>query len=116
MAALASIRYNPLLKQVYARFRSKGMKHYQAMGVVMHKLLRIIYGILINKTIFCAETDEKNKKRSAEKQKENDQKLKEDHKINKQKKHRFQETTTEAPISRRAEQKLKKQVASQTSA
>ncbi len=116
MAALASIRYNPLLKQVYARFRAKGMKHYQAMGVVMHKLLRIIYGILINKNVFCAETDEKNKERSAKKQKENDQKLKEDHKINKQKKHRFQETTTEAPISRRAEQKIKKQVASQTSA
>jgi transposase len=115
MAALASIRYNPLLKQVYARFRAKGMKHYQAMGVVMHKLLRIIYGILKNKTVFCSETDEKNKERAAEKQKENEQKLKGEHKLNKQKKHRFQDTTTEAPISRRAEQKIKQQIASQTS-
>ena len=115
MAALASIRYNPLLKQVYARFRAKGMKHYQAMGVVMHKLLRIIYGILKNKKPFSAQTDEKNKEISASKQKQNEQKLKEDNKLNKQKKHRFQETTTQAPISRRAEQKLKKQTVSQTS-
>lgn len=115
MASLASIRYNPLLKQVYARFRAKGMKHYQAMGVVMHKLLRIIYGILKNKTVFCSETDEKNRELSKSKQKENEQKLQVDNKINKQKKHRFQETTTAAPISRRAEQKLKKQIASQTS-
>lgn len=115
MAALASIRYNPLLKQVYARFRAKGMKHYQAMGVVMHKLLRIIYGILKNKMPFSSETDEKNKERSASRQKENEQKLKEENKINKQKKHRFQETTTHAPISRIAEQKIRKQIASQTS-
>lgn len=115
MAALASIRYNPLLKQVYARFRAKGMKHYQAMGVVMHKLLRLIYGILKSKKPFCAETDEKNKEISAAKQKQNEQKSKEDNKVNKQKKHRFQEITSEAPISRRAEQKLKQQIASQTS-
>lgn len=63
MAALASIRYNPLLKQVYARFRAKGMKHYQAMGVVMHKLLRIIYGILKSKVAFNAEIDEKTYKK-----------------------------------------------------
>lgn len=115
MAALASIRYNPLLKQIYARFRAKGMKHYKAMGVVMHKLLRIIYGVLKNKTAFNAATDEKNTEQSAEKRRQNDQKQKEDNKINKQKKHRFQDTTTEAPISRRAEQKIKQQIASQTS-
>jgi len=75
----------------------------------------VIYGILKNKTAFNSETDEKNKERSAEKQKEHKQKLKEENKANKQKKHRFQDTTTEAPISRRAEQKLKQQIASQTS-
>ena len=45
----------------------------------------------------------------------NEQKLNADNKVSKQKKHRFQDTTTEAPISRRAEQKIKKQIASQTS-
>jgi len=115
MTALAAIRYNPLLKELYARFRAKGMKHYQAMGVVMHKLLRIIYGLLKNKTLFNASTDEKNQKESAEKQQQNEQKLKGINKTSIQKKHRFQQTTSEAPISRRAEQRLKKQIASQTS-
>jgi len=100
---------------VYARFRAKGMKHYQAMGVVMHKLLRIIYGILKSKVAFNAETDEKNKQKAADKQQEKEEKLKEENKTSKLKKHRFQTTTVEAPISRRAEQKLKKQIASQTS-
>jgi transposase len=115
MAALASIRYNPLLKQVYARFRAKGMKHYQAMGVVMHKLLRVIYGVLKSSKPFSAETDEQNKQRAVGKQQENEQKLKEENKTTKLKKHRFQEITIEAPISRRAQQKIKKQIASQTS-
>lgn len=115
MAALASIRYNPLLKQVYARFRAKGMKHYQAMGVVMHKLLRIIYGILKSKVAFNAEIDEKNILKAADKQQEKEEKIKEENKTSKLKKHRFQATTVDAPISRRAEQNLKKQIASQTS-
>jgi len=115
MTSMAAIRYNPLLKQLYARFRVKGMKHYQAIGVVMHKMLRIIYGMIKNKTEFSAETDAKNQAQATEKQKENEQKIKENNSINKQKKHRFQEATTEAPISRIAGQKIKKQIASQTS-
>jgi transposase len=92
------------------------MKHYQAAGVVMHKLLRIIFGLIKNKTKFNPETDLKNQQKSEEKQKQNEQKLNEDKKVNQQKKHRFQGTTTDAPISRKAEQKIKKQIASQTSA
>lgn len=115
MASLSAIRYNPILKQVYAKARVKGMKHYPAMGVVMHKFLRIIYGILKSKTPFNAETDELNQKRSAEKQQENEQKDKEEKKVIKQKKHRFQDVSTDAPISRRKDQKIRKQIASQAS-
>ena len=107
MAALSGIRCNPILKKLYARFRAKGMKHYQAMGVVMHKLLRIIYGVLKNKTAFDPDIDEKNILKAAEKQKEQkEQKTKE------QNKYRYQPVSTEAPISRRAAQKRKKQIAS----
>lgn len=112
MAALTGARCNPILKQLYARFRAKGMHHYQAMGVVMHKLLRIIYGVLKNKQPFSVEVDEKNQKRSMEKQKENELVLKEQKKIKKQKKYRYQDLSTDAPISRRNEQKRKKQMAS----
>lgn len=110
MAALSGVRCNLILKQVYARCCAKGMKHYQAMGVVMHKLLRIIYGVLKNKTKFNESVDEKNQQQAAEKQKQKDQQIKEGKKIIEQKKHRFQSIiNTEAPISRRTAQRRKKE-------
>jgi transposase len=115
MAALTGIRHNVILKQMYARFRAKGMKHYQAMGVVMHKLLRIIYGVLKNKTKFDAAIDQKNIEQAKEKQQQRENQIKETEKIKEQKKHRYQSQTTDAPISRRAAQKRKKQAASQAS-
>jgi transposase len=115
MASLSAVRFNPVLKQVYARSRAKGMGHKQAAGVVMHKLLRIIHGILKSKIKFNAGIDEQNQKKATEKQHDNEKKSKEDKKLKKQKKHRFQAISTNAPISRRAEQRIKKQTASQTS-
>jgi transposase len=115
MASLSAVRFNPILKQLYARFRTQGMSHYQAAGVVMHKMLRIIFGMLKNKTKFCAETDVQNQQQSKEKQHEKEQKDKTDKKVKKQKKHRFQKATIQAPISMRAEQKIRKQIASQAS-
>lgn len=57
---LIRIRSNEILKKLYARFRAQGMNHYAAMGVVMHKLLRIIYGVLKSKKTFDAAIDPKN--------------------------------------------------------
>ncbi len=115
MAALSGIRCNVILKQLYTRFRAKGMKHYQAMGVVMHKLLRIIYGVLKHKTKFDAGIDQKNSAHANEKQQEKEQKNKEATKMKEQKKYRYQSQTTDAPISRITAQKRKKQAASQAS-
>ena len=112
ITSLSGIRCNPILKQVYARSRGKGMKHYQAMGVVMHKLLRIIYGVLKNRQPFNPQVDEDNRCRSQEKQKENESLIKEQKKLKKEQKHRYQALSTDAPISRRNEQKRKKQMAS----
>ena len=114
MASISAVRFNPVLKQVYARFRAKGMNHYQAAGVVMHKLLRIIYGMLTSKTKFNVATDEENQKNADEKQQKKEEKDKADKKVKQQEKHRFETVTKEAPISKRKEQKLKKQEASQT--
>ena len=115
MASLSAVRYNPVLKQVYARFRAKGMTHRRAAGVVMHKLLRIIFGVLKNKTAFNAEKDQANQQKAKEKQQNNEQKTKEETTIKKQKKYRFQPISIKAPISRKTEQRIKKQMASQTS-
>jgi transposase len=112
MASLSGIRYNSILKQVYAKCRTRGMKHYQAMGAVMHKLLRIIYGVLKNKMGFDEAIDQKNQSRAADKQKQTAELQKENKKIAEQKKHRYQSISIEAPISRRAAQKRKKQIAS----
>lgn len=116
MAALTGIRHNPVLKQVYARSRAKAMKHYQAMGVVMHKLLRLIYGVLKNKQAFDESIDRQNQSRAQEKQNQSQQANKESKKSTVQARHRYQPLTTQtAPISRRTEQKRRKQIASQTS-
>jgi transposase len=115
MAAMSGIRYNVILKQIYARFRAKGMKHYQAMGVIMHKLLRIVYGVLKNKTKFDVAIDQKNTEQAKQKQEQQQKETKEVKKIKEQKKYRYQSVTSEAPISRIAAQKRKKQAASQAS-
>ncbi|WP_204985925.1 hypothetical protein, partial [Mucilaginibacter psychrotolerans] len=60
-------------------------------------------------------TDELNQKRSTEKQQEKELQDKTENKIIKQKKHRFQEVSTDGPISRRKDQKIRKQIASQAS-
>lgn len=115
MAAFAGIRCNPVLKALYARFRTKGMKHYQAMGVVMHKMLRMIYGVLKNKQAFDSAIDEKNIELATQKQHQNEQKQLAEKKLAKQKKHRYLPVSTDAPVSRRKVQKIKKQMASQSS-
>jgi transposase len=115
MATLSGVRYNPILKKVYANFRAKGMKHRQAACVVMHKLLRIIFGILKNKTKFSTEIDEKNQEKATDKQHQKEERDIKENKIKNQQKHRFKEVSNDAPVSRRADQKIKKQIASQAS-
>lgn len=113
MCSLTAIRSNDLFKQLYARFRAKGMNHYQAIGVVMHKMLRIIYGVLKSKRSFDAEIDKKNIGKSAEKNSESEKQKSEI--IKKQIKHRYQSDSEHAPVSRMHAQQKKKQSASQSS-
>lgn len=112
MSGMTGLRFNPLLKQVYARFRAKGMKHYQAMGVVMHKLLRIIYGVLKSKKAFDAQVDHKNVARAEEKKEQKQKEQQQTNKEQKQSKNRFQPINIEGPISRRTADKIIKQIAS----
>jgi len=112
MSALSGMRCNNILKQLYARFRAKGMKHYQAMGVVMHKLLRMIYGVLKNKQPYNEQTDQDNVNRSKEKQAQTKEKKNENIKQLKQQRERYRKFGEDAPISRIAAQEIKKQTAS----
>lgn len=119
MCGLSAIRWNPDLRRLYHNFRKKGMNHYQAMGVVMHKLLRIVYGVLKNQTPYDPQIDRANRQQAAQKQKEFEQKTAGQHQLRKTRRQRFNKTnqpdqSEQAPISRRAWQK-RKQEASQSS-
>jgi len=107
MATLSGIRFNPILKSIYARFRAKGMNHKQAAGVIMHKLLRIIFGMLKSKTPFKEEVDMQNQQRSKEKQKQTELDQKTANKARKVHAQRYKSSFTNAPISRKNDQKRK---------
>ena len=52
-----AIANNLFIKDIYAKHLSKGMTKLAAMGAIMHKILRIIYGILKNNKPFNAQID-----------------------------------------------------------
>lgn len=114
MCCLSSIRSDEHMRQLYARFRAKGMNHYQAMGVTMHKMLRIIYGVLKNQNEYNPLIDIKNIESAEQKKEEVETQIKELKLERKRKIERFNDTKKDAPISRIAAQKRKKQEASQS--
>ena len=115
MSALSAVRYNPLFKELYARFRGKGMSHKQAAGVVMHKMLRVIYGVLKSGKAFDPDIERKRGEEGKQKQQKKEKEFKEEKKSFEQKRHRFQSNMEKAPISNRKQKAIKKQLASQTS-
>jgi len=64
MVALSAIRINPLIQELYQKNFSKGMKGKAALGVCMHKIIRIIYGMLKNNTMYDSQIDQKNREKS----------------------------------------------------
>src|SRR5205814_8734093 len=60
MCAQTAVLHDAHLKAIYHRHRSKGKNHKQAIGVIMHKLSRIIWGVLTSKQPYQATVDEKN--------------------------------------------------------
>ena len=114
MCAKTGVRFNEPLKDIYDRCRAKGMNYNQAIGAAMHKLLRIIYGILKSQKPFDAEVDRKNQQKAKEKQKLNEKNSKEKLKEKRKSIHRYQAENSQGPISGRKAVKLKKQKTSQT--
>lgn len=115
MISLSAVRYNDLFKKIYANARAKGMKHKAAAGVVMHKMLRVIFGVLKSGKPFDAAVEEKRRKESEEKQAEKKKAKKEERKTLEQNKYRFQTILETAPVSGRNIKTRKKWMASQAS-
>lgn len=64
MVAWSAIRHNPIIKELYAHSRAKGMKNNAALGVCMHKILRIVYGMLAHNTPFNEQTHRQHMERT----------------------------------------------------
>jgi len=61
MIALSAIQSNPVIRNTYARQKSKGMSNMAAIGACMHKILRIVYGMLKNRQAFDPNIDRYNR-------------------------------------------------------
>ena len=88
------------IKSIYEKHRSRGKGYYSAMGAIMSKMLRIIYGVWSNGTPYDAAIDKHNIEASKpQNNSSTDQKS--------DRTRRYQKTTTKAPISRRNYKKRK---------
>ena len=103
MVAMAAINHNPLIREVYQHNLAKGKCSMDAMGVCMHKILRIIYGMLKHNQAFDPEVDRKNRMTMVHKRPT----------VTKNINRRFQQPDEKAPISRRQTKKRKEQKRSQ---
>jgi transposase len=95
MVAQNAVRHNPLIQEIYQHHQDQGKCKMAALGVCMHKILRIVYGMLKNKTPFDPQIDINNRKRSTDKTTT----------ASKNKNRRFQQFDPKAPISRRQNKK-----------
>ena len=107
--AKTAIIYNPLIKEIYEKKVSQGMSKMAAIGVCMHKILRIIYGMLKNKQAFNPLIDKQN----VNTQKLNSRKNNIHENANIEKSRRYQEFDGKAPISRKQTKKRKEHDLSQ---
>ena len=65
MVAMSSITANTLIHDLYQKHVANGMEKMAAIGLCMHKILRIIYGMLKNNTPFNPEIDMRNRERTS---------------------------------------------------
>ena len=111
MPAITAIRTNEYFKTLYAQQRAKGKKHRQAICVVMHKMLCMIYGILHSKKAFDISVHKNNQQEGERKQKKAEKAAQQHKKERKNKRERFiKENQMDAPVSRKQFKKIKKEL------
>jgi transposase len=99
MVAFSATQSNPLIRSIYSKHVQKGMNKMAAIGVCMHKILRIIYGILKHNRAFDPEIDRQNRDKMTRRKKTS----------SRDKSRRYQNFDPKAPISRRQKRKRKEQ-------
>jgi transposase len=112
MSGMTAIRYSDLFKRVYANARAKGKNHFSAMGVVMHKLLRVVFGVLKHRVPFNADKDVENQDKAKEKQQEKEAEKKQSKKEQSVKLERYNDVELAiSPVSKRHAKRRKKEAA-----
>lgn len=91
MVALSAIRSNPLIRSIYLNRIEQGMQKMAAIGLCMHKILRILYGMLKHNQAFDPEVDRRNRERMGPFRAL----------AHKDKNRRYQDFDPNAPVSRR---------------
>jgi transposase len=105
LASLVAIGHNPVIKSLYEYHLQQGREKMDAIGICMHKILRIIYGMLKNNTAFDPKIDERNRKRELRVKKSGPKK---------DRNRRFQNYDAGAPVSRRQNKKRMEREQSQS--
>ena len=104
MVTMTAITTNLLISEIYQEHVQKGMKKMAAIGLCMHKILRIIYGMLKHNSPFDPQIDRRNRQKSVQRRKS-----RKENKIR-----RYQDYDPNAPISRRHKTKRMEQRQSQS--
>ena len=105
MVARTSIIHNPLIIEVYINHLKRGNTKSSALGVCMHKILRIVFGILKHQKEFNPEIDKQNRNKTRIVKKNNS---------GSDIKRRYQDKSIDAPVSRRQSIKRRKREQSQS--
>ena len=101
--ARTAINCNPLIKEIYEKHVKRGMSKMAAIGCVMHKILRIVYGMLKNNQNYNPEIDKRNREKSVPKKIS----------VKYTKTRRYQLYDKQAPVSRKQNKKRKEEKKSQ---
>jgi len=96
MVALSAIRCNPLIKETYEKHQQQGKHNMATIGICMHKILRILYGMLKHNKPFDPQIDIRNRQRKV--------RVKSDTPA-KDTNRRFQDYDQNAPVTRRQRKK-----------
>ena len=95
MVTMSAVKSNTLIRGLYQKKVDAGMERMAAIGLCMHKILRIIYGMLKNQTPFNPEIDLHNRKKA----------LSRKNRPVHDKNRRYQRYDDSAPVSRRGKKK-----------
>jgi len=96
MVALSAIRWNPLIQKIYEKHQQQGKHNMAAVGICMHKILRILYGMLKHNAAFDPQIDIRNRQRNVSVKNDTPEK---------NTNRRFQDYDQKAPVTRRQRKK-----------